>query len=77
MKELKELSDKTLLPLGLAVIVIGGGAIWLTTVYNEVQANTRAIESATITQKEYVKTLQEINLRLTIIEQKIDRRIKF
>ncbi len=37
------LGEDTLIPLGLAVIAIGGGAMWLTTMHNKVVENAKAL----------------------------------
>lgn len=39
----KQLTDKTLVPIGLAVTVIGGGAIWLTKIYMTVDAHSKTL----------------------------------
>jgi hypothetical protein len=38
-----QITNNTLIPLGLAIASIGGGAAWLTTTYKDVEAHTKAI----------------------------------
>ena len=70
------ITDKTLIPLGLAVIAIGGGSMWLTNVYAEVKQNTQAVIELTQHQDFYNKNLIEINSRLIRIESKLEDRRK-
>jgi len=65
------ITDKTLIPLGLAVIAIGGGSMWLTEVYAEVKDTSRHVERLAAVQEEYNKNLIEINNRLSRIEWKL------
>lgn len=37
------LSDKTLIPLGVAIMVIGGGTAWLTSLHLATASNTAAL----------------------------------
>lgn len=57
-------TDKTLVPIGLAVLVIGGGASWVTGVSKELTAQASAIEHA---RDQYLK----IDDRLRSIENQL------
>lgn len=70
------ITEKTLIPLGLAVIAIGGGSMWLTQVYAEVKDSSQKLQHVIIQQEEYNKNLIEINSRLSRIETKIEDLIK-
>lgn len=68
------ITDKTLIPLGLAVIAIGGGSVWLTTVYAEVKTNNEKLTEVIRSQEEYNRNVAEINSRLSRIEGKLEGR---
>ena len=37
------INELTLIPIGLAIIVIGGGAVWLTSMHNKILENSKAL----------------------------------
>lgn len=47
MRDVK-VDDKALIPIGLAVLVFGGGAAWLTTIHSKVEASVQKIEKVEI-----------------------------
>lgn len=69
---MKALTESTFVPLGIAIIAIGGGAIWLTNVYAQVKESNVAIERLGQKQEEYNKLVIEINGRLSRIEWKLE-----
>lgn len=70
------ITDKTLIPLGLAVIAIGGGSMWLTSVYATGIQTRQMVEQIqsdrTESKKEYNKILIEINSRLARMEGRME-----
>lgn len=58
--------------LGLAVLVIGGGAMWLTTMHLQGQANAAAIAIIDAKQDRYAVEIQKMNESLAVIRTKVE-----
>jgi hypothetical protein len=71
--KMNTITQGTLIPLGLAVAVIGGAAVWVTETRAQIRHNTIAIEEVRRLQAEYVKQLYEINSRLSRMEWKLEK----
>lgn len=69
---ISQISEKTLMPLGMVFVVIGATA-WLSQVSSKADANTRAIEELKAKQAEYNNVVQAINTRLANIEGKLSK----
>lgn len=69
---MKFLSEKTAVPLGIAIIAIGGGAIWLTTMHIQGQANAAAIAIIDAKQDRYAAEIQKMNESLAVIRTKVE-----
>ncbi len=67
------LSESTVVPLGFVGALLGG-VFWLSTMYNQGQANAKAIEELKVGGEEYTKTLQKIDRRLSWIEGAMGKR---
>ena len=70
------LTEKTFIPIGTAIAVIGGGAIWLTKISIEQTAHSERlfkIEQKIDAESQY---FQEIRERLVRIEVMIDKQKK-
>jgi hypothetical protein len=69
------LSEKTLIPIGVAIIVIGGGAGWLTKISVDSSAHGKMIEAVQAEHKEDQNELKDvlksIDRRLYNIEFKL------
>ena len=65
---MSKITDGTLVPLGLAVVAIGGGAAWLTTMYSAINEARATIQEVKADQREYTRNLEEINKTLGRIE---------
>ena len=61
-----KLTERTLIPLGIAIIAIGGGAAWLT----NVNASIRSIEAA---QNKYTELVEQIRNDLAEIKGELKR----
>lgn len=72
MKFLNEISEKTLVPVGFAIFLIGGAAAWMTSVDSRLSAHAARLDRQSIFHEEMVKELKEINRQLTTIETKLD-----
>lgn len=70
---MKELTEKTLIPIGLALTAIGGGSAFVTKIYLMTDANAAALQQ---TEKK-VEELNELNK--TILEKltRIEERVNF
>lgn len=76
-KLLKQINDSTVVPLGLAILVFGGGAAWMTTVDSRLSAQATTLTNQQAQNVEVFRDvkndLKEITQRLYAIEKKIDR----
>lgn len=68
--KVKSISENTLLPISL-VITLGGGIMWLTTIYNLTSANEKAIERVENKQNIYNDNLAIIRDKLSNIEGRL------
>lgn len=69
---MKSLSENTLIPIGLAVVVIGGGSAWLTKISIATAANSDALSRIETKQESYTEHLAEIRQDLAVIRQRIE-----
>ena len=60
MDKSNKISDKTLIPLSLAILAIGGGATWLTDVHGEVAHQKVRIEEITSDSRTINQKLNDI-----------------
>jgi hypothetical protein len=67
------ITDKTLIPLGVAVLVIGGGAAWLTSISNATQISKDGIVRLEAKQDAYSNDLQKIYQELAEIKGELKR----
>jgi len=76
-KLFQQINESTVIPIGLAILVFGGGAAWMTTVDSRLsaQATTLTTQQAQNVEvfRDVKSDLKEINQRLYAIEKKIDR----
>lgn len=68
-----KVTDQTLIPIGLAILTIGGGAAWLTVVHEKVAVSADRIKEMSEDQKKYTEDLHQINARLARIETLLER----
>lgn len=68
-----KISQETLMPIGLAVLVIGGGAMWVTNIKNQLDLDRENISSLVKNYELYTKTIVEIDSRLSRIEWKMEK----
>lgn len=69
--KIKMITEKTLLPVSMWVIIIGL-TVWLTTLSAKTDSNIKDISEAKAKQEIYNQNLMEINTRLSHIEGKVD-----
>ncbi len=81
MKEvLRDISDKTLIPLGIAVFVIGGASAWMTSVDSRLQAQGARLDRQGTFYADSFRDIRtdikefkgEIQLDLRSIKEKLD-----
>lgn len=70
------LTENTLIPIGLAITVIGGASIWLTNIWWQGQANAAQIERLNTKQEAYLATLIEIRSDVAVIKSRLERKEK-
>lgn len=63
----------TLIPLGAAIIAIGGGAAWLTTVHVQMEANAASIQSIEAKQERYADDIHRISIDIAEIKGELKR----
>ena len=65
----RQLSERTLIPIGLAVVIIGGGAMWVSSVNAEISGlkTDKAISLASANSLQ--KDITEILIRVTKIDE--------
>lgn len=63
----RSLSDQTLIPIGLAIMAIGGGAAWLTSIHIETRANADMIREIKTAQDRYMEDIHAIRINITEI----------
>lgn len=73
-----KISEKSYVSIGVVVIIIGG-VMWLTTLFSKVNAQSEAmaaqvdeIKQLKETQRDYNKTVESIDRRLSRIEGRMD-----
>ncbi len=66
------IDEKTKITVGFFLVLIGG-IYWITSLFFEVKANSREINSMKEDQKDEVKILQDIHVRVIRIEEKIKK----
>lgn len=71
---IKFLSEKTLIPISTAVVVIGSGAIWMTKISMSQDRYEASLKKSDDKNEYYMKAVQEIRERLIRIETKLERR---
>lgn len=70
-KTVEKITDKTFIPLWLAVVVIGGGAAWLTTLQIAVADSAEKLAKQEIAMNQVSKDALEIKLALARIEEQM------
>lgn len=66
------LSDKTKIPLGLAIIAIGGGAMWIATYRDQVVVNTKDIANLQSQRGAELAVLSQIQVDVAVIKAKVE-----
>ena len=70
---MRVLREQILIPLGFAIVAIGGGALWLGNTYGIVSSNARSIETLKIKQDTYNQHLIDIKAQLGEIRGELKR----
>ncbi len=71
MKALGKITEDTAVSISLLIVIIGG-VFWLSTLYAKTNNTAEAVSRIEDKSQEYQKTVDEINLRLTRIEAKLE-----
>lgn len=72
MGRLSELTEKTLIPLGVAISAIGGGAVWLTMLWVQTNTNAQTIEKVEINQDRFFSSMSQVQKDVEVIKFKVD-----
>lgn len=70
---MRVLREQLLIPLGFAIAVIGGGALWLGNTYGIVSGNADSIELLRLKQETYNQHLIDIKAELGEIRGELKR----
>lgn len=68
-----KLTEKTLIPLGVALSLIGGGAAWLTKLAFQTSANAATLEQIATKQDVYTDHIAAIRQDLAVIRVEIQQ----
>lgn len=71
---MQRIGQDTLVPLGIAVIVIGAVATWVNSVDSRIHGNVQIINELRATNDAAFKQLAEINSRLSKIEWSLEKK---
>lgn len=66
-----KITEKTLVPIGLVIILFGGVA-WLTTLYVKAENTAEAVEKIQIKQDGYEKNISGVKESLARIEERVN-----
>ena len=69
---MKSLTENTLIPIGLALTVIGGGSAWLTRISVATAANAEALNRIETKQDQYTEHLSQIRQDLAVIRNRLE-----
>jgi len=69
-EKIKEITDKTMIPLSLVSVFIGG-VVWLTTLNDKTEANTRMLTDVKDKHEKYERKLDKIIQDLGYIKGKL------
>lgn len=68
---MKTFTENTLVPIGLAVFVIGSGAGWITKMWIQTEAHGKSLDRLEQKSEAYVQSVDVINGRLSEIRERI------
>lgn len=71
---MRHLNQDTLIPIGLAILVIGGATSWISGVSNTLSAQSEVIVELRRNNEDNIKLVTEINSRLSRIEWKLEKK---
>jgi hypothetical protein len=66
------LSEKTTIPIGIAVAIFGGAAAWMTNLATQTMANAKALEAMESRHYQYLNSIQKIEKDVAVIKTKLD-----
>lgn len=69
-EHVKKITEKTLLPVSLVIVLIGG-VVWLTTLKSDADQLKQQIQLLQSKQDQYLEEIQSVNTRLSRIEGKL------
>lgn len=70
---MRALTESTLVPIGLAVVAIGGGAAWLTSMHSATARNLETTQRLEVKQDAYNADIQKIYQELAEIKGELKR----
>lgn len=72
MRKLSEITEKTLIPIGVAIASIGGGAVWLTMLWIQTSTNAQSIEKVELNQDRFFSSMSSVQKDIEIIKFKVE-----
>lgn len=66
------LTEKTPIPIGLAIAVFGGGAAWMTNLAMQSSANAKSLTVIEERHYQYLESIQKIEKDLAVIKTKLE-----
>jgi cobalamin-dependent methionine synthase I len=65
---IKSINQETLMPIGLAVLIIGTAATWVASVQGDIKSHSEQLVVLSKNHEAHIKLVMEINSRLSRIE---------
>lgn len=69
---MKIVNDQTLIPIGLAVTLIGSVAMWISSVRSDLASHSEQLVALSRNHDAHIKLIMEINSRLSRIEWSLE-----
>ena len=69
---MSELTERTKITLGLAVVAIGGAAVWITSISINVAESSTKLQKIETQQTQYLQSIQLIQTDLAVIKERVE-----
>ena len=69
---MSELTERTKITLGLAVVAIGGAAVWITSISINVAESSTKLNKIESQQEQYLESIHAIKSDLAVIKERVE-----
>lgn len=66
------LTEKTSIPIGIALALFGGGAAWMTNIAMQNDANAKSLSTMETRHYDYLRSIQKIEKDVEVIKTKLE-----